>query len=103
MARFLAGRSQPLPSVQEQLDWEQKRIRYKGSNNLFHEIKPDFGEYFQWLKEFAGPAAEGSDAYELPDWQDVWAAQGFKVLQLKDKYWGKVRGAPPALAPKPKL
>lgn len=103
VARFLAGRSQPLPDVQEQRQWEEDRIRYKGSNNTFHEIKPDLAEYFTWLKDFAGPAAEGTEAYELPAWEDDWAAKGFKILELKDKYWAGLRGADPVLAPKPKL
>ncbi|EXJ83956.1 hypothetical protein A1O3_04623 [Capronia epimyces CBS 606.96] len=91
VARFLAGRSKPLPSVEEQRRWEEDRIRYKGSNNRFHEIKPDLGEYFNGLKQFAGPPAAGTDAYDLPAFQDDWAEKGFEILQLKDKYWRSLR------------
>jgi len=62
-ACFLSGRAK-LPSEPEQRDWETKRLAYKGPTNNFHEIKPDFAEYFSWLREFSGPAAEGSKAYD---------------------------------------
>lgn len=92
VARYLAGRSRPLPGTQEQHEWERKRLEYKGNTNRFHEIRPDFAEYFNWLRDFAGPPAKGTDAYELPEWDDEWAALGFEILQLKDKYWESIGG-----------
>ncbi|RFU35025.1 hypothetical protein B7463_g1286, partial [Scytalidium lignicola] len=92
VARFFAGRSRPLPGIHEQHDWEGKRLEYKGPTNKFHEIKPDLAEYFNWLRDFAGPPAEGTEAYELPKWQDEWGVLGFKILELKDKYWESIGG-----------
>lgn len=88
VARFLAGRSGQLPSVDDQRDWETKRLKYKGPTNAFHAINPDFDEYFTWLKDFAGKPAQGTKGYELPAWDDKWPEQGlFAVVNLKNKYW----------------
>jgi hypothetical protein len=89
VARFFAGRA-TLPGVAEQKDWELKRLAYKGPTNSFHEIKPDFAEYFNWLRRFAGRPAEGTRGYELPAWEDKWGELGFAVLALKDAYWKRL-------------
>lgn len=86
VARFLAGRAN-LPSVKLQQDWEASRLLYKGPTNNFHEMKPDFKEYFNFLRDFAGKPADGTKGYELPAWEDEWGPLGFAVLALKDKYW----------------
>lgn len=82
VARYFAGRGGGLPSPKEQDQWEVKRLQYKGPTSEFHEIKPDFGEYFEVLRKIAG--TEGG---ELPEWQDEWALKGFAVLQLKAEWW----------------
>ena len=89
VARFLAGRAR-LPSVAEQKDWEVKRLAYKGPTNSFHEIKPDFAEYFNWLRDFSGRPANGTKGYELPAFEDKWGELAFAVLALKDAYWKKL-------------
>lgn len=92
VARYFAGRNgKQLPSSQQQDLWEIERLKYKGPTALFHEIKPDFKEYFDFLRDLAGPPAKDSDAYELPAWEDRWAEQVFEVLQLKDKYWQSLK------------
>lgn len=88
VARFFANHeSKPLPSVAEQKDWEAKRLVYKADNDHFHEIAPDFDEYFNWLQEFAGKPAVGTDAYELPRYDSKWEELGLAILGLKDKYF----------------
>ncbi|KAB8236264.1 uncharacterized protein BDW43DRAFT_323986 [Aspergillus alliaceus] len=94
VARYFAGRNaKPLPSAQVQDLWEIERLKYKGPSSLFHEIKPDFKEYFDFLRDLAGPPAPETSAYELPPWEDEWAEQGFGVLGLKDKYWKSLKAA----------
>lgn len=94
VARYFAGRNaKPLPSPQEQDLWEVERLKYKGPTDLFHEIKPDFSDYFAFLRDLAGPPAPGSGGYELPPWDDRWAEQAFEILQLKDTYWRSLRRA----------
>ncbi|KAJ5388705.1 hypothetical protein N7509_011246 [Penicillium cosmopolitanum] len=88
VARYFAGRNKAsLPSPREQDQWEVDRLQYKGNSPIFHEIKPDFKEYFDFLTELAGPPAAESDGYSLPPWEDKWAEHAFEILQLKDKYW----------------
>ena len=94
VARYFAGRNAaPLPTPQEQDLWEVMRLQYKGHTALFHEIKPDFKEYFDFLTNLAGPPAPGTDGYELPPWEDRWAEQAFEILQRKDHYWKSLRKA----------
>ena len=88
VARYFANReATPLPSPTEQEKWETKRIEYKGTSSLFHEIKPDFKDYFTFLKRFSGLPHPLSHSYELPDFHDSWPAKGFAILELKDAYW----------------
>ncbi|CCF38895.1 dimethylaniline monooxygenase [Colletotrichum higginsianum] len=91
VARYYANRGGGLPSPREQDEWEVKRLQYKGPTSQFHEIKPDFKEYFEFLRGVAGPPAPGTDAYELPAWQDDWALLGFGVLALKQKWWRELK------------
>jgi hypothetical protein len=86
VARYFAGRGGGLPSPREQDEWMVKRLQYKGPTSLFHEIRPDFGEYFNFLRNVAGK--EGG---ELPEWQDEWALMGIAVVQLKAEWWKKLK------------
>ena len=90
VAWVLAGRG-TLPSGAEQNKWEDERVKRLGPTHIFHTIAPDFEEYFNALKAIAGPPAEGSEAYELPQWEDEWAKKGFRVLELKDEYVKRIQ------------
>ena len=90
VARVLAGRG-TLPSVAKQKKWEDERVARLGPTHIFHTIAPDFEEYFNALRLIAGPPAEGSEAYELPRWEDGWAKKGFRVLELKDEYVKRIQ------------
>ncbi|KAH7112923.1 putative dimethylaniline monooxygenase [Dendryphion nanum] len=92
-ARVLAGRGK-LPSISEQLAWEQRILEKRGLSHQFHTIAPDFEDYFEGLRKIAGPAAEESEAYDLPAWEADWAVKGFAVLDLKDKYALRIEGNP---------
>ncbi|PLB45803.1 putative dimethylaniline monooxygenase [Aspergillus steynii IBT 23096] len=88
VARYFAGtNAKDLPSEKEQDLWELEHLKYKGPTALFHEIKPDFKDYFDFLRDLAGPPAQGSTGYELLPWEDSWAEKGFAILQHKDAYW----------------
>ncbi|KAL5003233.1 hypothetical protein BDV10DRAFT_201113 [Aspergillus recurvatus] len=94
VARYFANHNaKPLPTPAEQDEWEVERLKYKGPTALFHEIKPDFKEYFEHLREFAGPPAPGTNGYELPVFGEDWPNLGFAILQLKDKYWQSIKAA----------
>ncbi|KAL1891529.1 hypothetical protein Sste5346_007621 [Sporothrix stenoceras] len=95
VARFLAGHAAgQLPPVKDQRKWETDRLAYKGSSELFHEVKPDFVEYYGWLRDFAGPPIEATrrtGAYELPEFEEWWVDSDIEVLVAKGKYWDKLR------------
>ncbi|KAF2640573.1 dimethylaniline monooxygenase [Massarina eburnea CBS 473.64] len=91
VARYFAGRGGGLPSPRAQDDWQVERLQYKGPTSSFHEIKPDFAEYFGFLRAVAGKPAEESDGYELPEWEDEWAVKGFAVLAAKTEWWKKLK------------
>ena len=91
MARHFAGRSAPLPSVVAQEKWETDRVSYKGPTELFHEIKPDFSEYYGWLSQFAGLPAEGTAAYALPVFEDEWVDSDIEVFIAKNKHWARLK------------
>ncbi|OSS48184.1 hypothetical protein B5807_07634 [Epicoccum nigrum] len=90
VARVLAGRG-TLPPVDEQRKWEENRVARLGPTHIFHTIAPDFEEYFNTLRSIAGPPTEGTEAYELPRWEDEWAKNGFRVLELKDEYVRRIQ------------
>lgn len=102
VARVLAGRGK-LPGVAEQLDWEAERLNYKGPSALFHEIAPDFKEYFECLRAIAGPPAKDTSAYELPPYGEDWADIGTAVLSLKDAYVKSLQVVPSKILAKAKL
>lgn len=93
VARYFAGRAS-LPSVNGQKEWEKKRLEYKGETTSFHEIAPDFKDYFNELRYIAGRPARESDAYELPLFEDSWPQEGFAVLALKDKLVKRLNPSP---------
>ncbi|KAJ6172635.1 hypothetical protein N7470_001702 [Penicillium chermesinum] len=100
VARYFAGRNNvDLPSPQEQDNWEVERLKYKGNSAVFHEIKPDFAEYFNFLADLAGPAAPDSDAYALPRFDEKWVEQGFKILALKNEWWQSIQNTEKAIVP----
>ncbi|RAL03706.1 FAD/NAD(P)-binding domain-containing protein [Aspergillus ibericus CBS 121593] len=86
VARYYAGRTKELPSQAEQDRWEFERLKSKGNGVAFHEIKPDFREYFEVLLEIAGTGAG------LPAYEDRWAEEAFEVLKAKEGYWKRLRG-----------
>ncbi|KAJ5445778.1 Flavin monooxygenase FMO [Penicillium cf. griseofulvum] len=104
VARYFAGRNAAsLPTPQEQDLWEVQRLQYKGHTALFHEIRPDFKEYFDFLTDMAGTPAPGTDGYPLPVWDERWAEQGFEILRLKDEYWKSLQRADGSVAVAAKL
>ncbi|KAJ5453132.1 Glycoside hydrolase family 71 [Penicillium cf. griseofulvum] len=96
VSRFLAGRSKDLPSEAAQDEWVEHRERYKGPTDLFHEIMPDFAEYYGWLREFAGTAGKPAQ-YLLPEFKDDWIQSDIEILLAKKQYWVALRDTHRAL------
>ncbi|TPR06227.1 hypothetical protein CAN33_0020360 [Aspergillus niger] len=85
VARYFSGRAKELPSQAEQDRWEFERLKSKGNGVAFHEIKPDFREYFEALLGIAGEGAG------LPPFEDRWADEAFEILKAKDEYWSRLK------------
>jgi hypothetical protein len=96
VSRFLAGRSKDLPSEAAQDEWVERREQYKGPTDLFHEIMPDFAEYYGWLREFAGTAGNPAQ-YLLPEFEDDWVQSDIEPLLAKKQHWVALRNRHRAL------
>lgn len=90
ISRYFAGRTRPLPTVEAQEEWEQQRLEDRGPTELFHEIRPDFAEYYDWLRDFAGSPAEGTQGYVLPRFSRDWIDSDVEVLLDKASYWSEL-------------
>ncbi|OOF89935.1 hypothetical protein ASPCADRAFT_180079 [Aspergillus carbonarius ITEM 5010] len=88
VARYFANRGRGLPSQTEQENWEYERLKRKGNGVGFHEIKPEFGEYFDALVDIAG----GEEGAGLRPYEERWAEEAFEVLRGKERYWGLLGG-----------
>ncbi|KAF9771365.1 hypothetical protein IL306_010992 [Fusarium sp. DS 682] len=76
IARFLAGRAKPLPSIPEQLEWERQRVNEKRGGKDYYSIAPDYEGFFEFLRNIAGEPAEGTSGRKLlafdPQWLVIW-------------------------------
>ena len=77
VARHLAGRAKPLPSITEQLEWERRRVAEKVGGKDYYSIAPNYEEFFEFLRGIAGEPAPGTTGLSLPafdtEWLKVWA------------------------------
>jgi hypothetical protein len=91
IARHLAGRARALPSKQEQKDWENRRVAQHHGGKAYYSIAPDFKEFFEFLRDIAGPVAPGTTGLELPvfddRWLDIWAG----MVAPKIDAWARAR------------
>ncbi|KAI1776321.1 FAD/NAD(P)-binding domain-containing protein [Hypoxylon cercidicola] len=72
VARHLAGRAKSLPSIPEQLEWERKRVAERGGGKDYYSIAPDYGAFFEFLRDIAGEPAPGTTGRVLPPFDDKW-------------------------------
>ncbi|KAI9745462.1 MAG: hypothetical protein M1818_000996 [Claussenomyces sp. TS43310] len=74
-ARFLAGRAE-LPARNEMEKWERDRMEEKGDGVPFTIIAPDFEEYFDGIKQWAGEPFRAEDGTmvgrSLPHFEKAW-------------------------------
>ncbi|ORY70405.1 uncharacterized protein BCR38DRAFT_332459 [Pseudomassariella vexata] len=84
-ARILAGRAN-LPSSAEQQIWEEDRIKSRGDGPRFGLIHPEFEEYFNELRQLAGPDKEGFGRH-LPLFDPEWFNRFMKGHELRKHMW----------------
>ena len=85
VARFLAGRI-TLPSINEQIKWEENRIAYKGDGVPFTALYPDFEEYFEEIRKMAGEPKDGKGR-PLPKFEKWWREDFNQGHLFRIKMW----------------
>ncbi|KAI8294057.1 Thiol-specific monooxygenase [Colletotrichum sp. SAR 10_98] len=87
VARLLAGRGNPLPSKEEQKEWERKRVAELGGGKAYYTIAPDYKTVFEYFRSVAGDPEPGTTGRVLPPFDDnlldIWATMG----TAKTKSW----------------
>lgn len=83
IARVFAGRAK-LPPVEEQKEWERKRVMEKGNNASFITIFPNFKEYFDYLRSLSLTDGPGR---QLPPYEQDWYDFYFKGHDRRMGYW----------------
>lgn len=84
-ARILSGRAK-LPPVEEQLAWEEQRVKERGDSPKFSVIHPDFEDYFETLRAFAGE--EGGR--QLPKFRREWVRSFMEGHDRRIAMWKKL-------------
>ncbi|KAH6653919.1 hypothetical protein BKA67DRAFT_622899 [Truncatella angustata] len=84
-ARILSGRAR-LPPTDEQEKWEVERIRVKGDGPKFPVVYPDFEEYFETVRDIAGPGENGFGR-QLPPYDPSWFDRFMAGHELRKAMW----------------
>lgn len=91
VARFLCGRASPLPPAEEQRDWERKRVAELGGGKNYYSIAPDYGAFFELLRQIAREPTPGTTGRVLAPFDkrllDVWAG----MVRPKIEAWERTR------------
>jgi hypothetical protein len=95
-ARILANRAR-LPPLEEQQQWEADRIARKGDGPAFAVIHPDFEEYFEKVRELAGPGEDGKGR-RLPPYDRRWFQAFMDGHEMRKQMWERKNAAALAAA-----
>ncbi|CAK9781744.1 FAD/NAD(P)-binding domain-containing protein [Cutaneotrichosporon oleaginosum] len=87
-ARLLAGRT-TLPPVAEQEAWEKDRIAKLGDGPSFLALHPNFGEYFETIRELAGDGAPGVGR-KLPPFKQEWLDAFMSGHERRKRMWRRL-------------
>jgi hypothetical protein len=91
VARHLAGRANPLPSIPDQLEWERRRVAEKVGGKNYYSIAPNYEEFFEFLRGIAGEPAASTTGRVLsrfnPEWLKVWV----EMVDTKIGGWQRKR------------
>ncbi len=91
-ARVFSGKA-TLPSVEEQRDWEAKRINERGDGVKFTLISPDFENYFELLRALATEPKDGEPGRRLPKFDPSWVKQFAASHQRRINMWKRANEA----------
>jgi hypothetical protein len=93
VARHFAGRAKALPPVAEQLEWERQRVALRGEGKNYYSIAPEYGEYFEFLRDIAGDPSPESTGRVLPPFDEKWLSVWAEMATPKFKLWERKRKA----------
>ncbi|KPM38352.1 hypothetical protein AK830_g8238 [Neonectria ditissima] len=102
IARSLAGRAKPLPSIPEQLEWERKRVVERKGGKDYYSIAPDYADFFEFLRGIAGEPVAGTTGRKLPEFDPKWLDIWVEMPLVKLKGWERKRKAAEELERSPK-
>lgn len=91
VARHLAGRAKALPSVPEQLEWERRRVAEKRGGKDYYSIAPNYGDFFELLRDIAGEPAAGTTGRKLPPFDPGWLELWTGMTTTKIQGWQRKR------------
>ncbi|KAI0011192.1 FAD/NAD(P)-binding domain-containing protein [Xylariaceae sp. FL0662B] len=91
VARHLAGRSKSLPSIQEQLEWERRRVAERRGGKDYYSIAPNYDEFFEFLRDIAGDPASGTTGRTLPPFDKKWLELWTGMTAPKIDGWQRKR------------
>ncbi|KAK4160216.1 thiol-specific monooxygenase [Cladorrhinum sp. PSN259] len=91
VARHLAGRARPLPSIAAQQLWEAKRVADKKGGKDYYSLAPDYEEYFEFLRNIARDPAPGTTGRVLPKFDKQWLVTWKEMVAPKLKAFEEER------------
>lgn len=97
VARHLAGRANPLPSIPDQLEWERRRVAEKVGGKDYYSIAPNYEEFFEFLRGIAGEPAAGTTGRVLPRFDPEWLKVWVEMVDTKIGGWQRKRKRAEAL------
>lgn len=91
-ARLLAGRipASRLPSAAAQMAWEEDRVARRGDGAKFALVFPDFEDYFETVRELAGPPTADGRGRELPPFNRFWLERFMRGHERRKDLWRRL-------------
>jgi hypothetical protein len=80
-----------LPSIPEQLEWERKRVAEKVGGKNYYSIAPNYGDFFELLRDIAGEPAPGTTGRKLPPFDSNWLKLWTGMTTVKIQGWQRKR------------
>ena len=78
-----------MPPIEEQVKWEQERIRHKGEGVAFAALNPDFEEYFETVRRIAGEPTKDGRGRRLLKFEKWWLDDFNAGHRVRIEMWKK--------------
>ncbi|KAL5342850.1 hypothetical protein BJX70DRAFT_394292 [Aspergillus crustosus] len=91
-ARVFTGKA-TLPPIEEQKEWEAKRIEQRRDSTKLTLISPDFEQYFETIRNLATTPRDGEPGRRLPKFNPSWVGTFAASQQRRIKMWKRANEA----------